>query len=74
MVESRAAEQHTESHGNSTAAWTLVSLVMLGSLVSCLSVVFTSMPMLVVGVVLIIAGVVAGKVLAAMGHGVAGHR
>ena len=35
MVESRAAEQHTESHGNSVAAWTLVSLVMLGSLVAC---------------------------------------
>lgn len=74
MVESRAAEQHTESHGNSVAAWTLVSLVMLGALVACLSVAVKSMPMLVVGVVLIIAGVIAGKVLAAMGYGVAGHR
>jgi multidrug transporter EmrE-like cation transporter len=74
MVESRAAEQHADSHGNSVAAWTLVSLIMLGALVACLSVAVKSVPMAVVGGVLVVAGPVAGKVLAAMGYGVAGHR
>jgi uncharacterized membrane protein len=72
-----ATPHHEESevhdnHGSSTASWTLVGLVMLGTLVLCLAVVFWSLALTVVGILVIIAGLVAGRVLSSMGYGIAG--
>ncbi len=63
---------HHDHHGNSTAAWALSGLVMLGALIMCLAVVLSSVPLAVAGGLVVIAGVVAGKVLSSMGYGIAG--
>lgn len=61
--------QDEHSHGHSTAAWTGVVTIMVGSLVMALSVIFPSVAFFIVGVVLCVAGVAAGKVLSMMGYG-----
>src|SRR5690349_14408739 len=60
-------------HGHSTAAWTAVFIVMLGSLVMCISVVVGLLWLGIVGAVIVVAGGVAGKLLGAMGFGAKGH-
>ncbi|WP_298802923.1 HGxxPAAW family protein [uncultured Pseudokineococcus sp.] len=60
---------HTEDHGHSLAAWVGVGIVMLGSLVGCLAVVFTVWWLLAVGFVVMAVGPVVGIVLAKMGYG-----
>jgi MFS superfamily sulfate permease-like transporter len=55
--------------GQSTAAWTAVSILLLASFLICLSVVVKSWPVAIVGVVLIVVGVAAGKILAMAGFG-----
>lgn len=62
-------------HGNSVAAWTAVSIVMLGSLLMCLAVAFgwDYVWLFVVGGVVVVAGPVVGKVLGAMGFGSKSH-
>jgi uncharacterized membrane protein len=59
-------------HGNSIAAWTCVGVIMFGALVMCIAVAVTTVWVFVVGVVIVVLGVIAGKVLAAMGFGVSG--
>ena len=56
-------------HGQSTAAWTAVSILLLAAFLICLAVVITSWPVAVVGIVLIVGGVMAGKILAMAGFG-----
>ncbi|MEO7058944.1 MAG: HGxxPAAW family protein [Lapillicoccus sp.] len=58
-----------ESHGHSTAAWTGVITIMVGSLVMSLAVVFPSVVWFIVGALICVAGVVAGKVLSMAGFG-----
>lgn len=62
-----------DNHGHSLAAWVLVGLVILGSAIGSLGVALVNWTVVAVGVVVIIIGLVAGKVLAARGHGIAGH-
>ena len=63
---------HDESHGHSTAAWAAVGIIMLGALIMSVAVVIASVPGFVVGVVVVVLGAVAGKVLSAMGFGASG--
>jgi len=56
-------------HGNSTAAWTAVGIIVLGGLISSLAVAFAQPWLFWVGVVVIAAGAISGKVLTAMGFG-----
>jgi hypothetical protein len=63
---------HGVGHGNSVAAWTAVGIIMVGFLIMCLSVAVTMMWIFVVGVVVVVIGAIAGKVLAAMGFGISG--
>ncbi len=73
MVESRAVQDpHHDSHGNSVAAWVSVTVIMVGTLISCLAVVASNTPTFVVGVVVVALGVAAWKGLSAMGYGPAG--
>jgi hypothetical protein len=61
-------------HGQSVASWTAVGLLLVAAALICLSFPLADarMPLLVVGIVLGIVGLVAGKVLASTGYGVGG--
>jgi uncharacterized membrane protein len=67
----QVAAQHG-AHGQSVASWTAVGLIMLGALIMAIAVVVTTVWLFVVGIVVVIAGAVAGKVLSMMGFGVSG--
>jgi hypothetical protein len=62
-------------HGHSVAAWTAVSVVMLGSLLMCVAVAigWGATWLFVVGVVVVVIGPLLGKVLGAMGFGAHNH-
>ena len=59
-------------HGNSVAAWTAVGLIMVGFLVMAVAVGVTTLWLFIVGVVIVVIGAIAGKVLAMMGFGISG--
>jgi hypothetical protein len=56
-------------HGNSPAAWTLVILVMVGSLVVSVGISVPSITIDVIGAVIIVLGLVVGKVMSLAGYG-----
>jgi hypothetical protein len=58
-----------ESHGHSVAAWTAVVVILVGTVIMSLAVVFPSVLWFVVGAVVVVLGIVAGKVLAMAGYG-----
>lgn len=57
------------NHGKTPAAWTTFLLVTIGSLVSSVGLVLGSVAIAVAGGVVIIGGLVVGKVMQAMGLG-----
>lgn len=57
-------------HGNSVAAWTAVTIVMIASCVAAVGVLISSPLLFWVGVALVVVGVASGKVLAMMGFGI----
>ncbi|WP_432487684.1 HGxxPAAW family protein [Kineococcus sp. SYSU DK018] len=57
-------------HGHSVAAWAGVATALVGFLVLCLAVVFTSLVWGIVGGVIILASLVVGYALSKAGHGV----
>lgn len=61
-----------DHHGQSVAAWTAVGILIVASALICLSFPLESTPLLIIGVVLVVVGLVVGKVLAATGYGIAG--
>ena len=61
-------EEH-ESHGHSVAAWTAVVVILVGSVVMSLAVVFPSLTWFLIGAVIVVLGIIAGKVLAMAGYG-----
>lgn len=63
-----AHEEH-ESHGHSTAAWTGVMIILVGAVVMALAVVFAWVAWFIVGAVIVVVGIIAGKVLAMAGYG-----
>ena len=67
----RQAPHDPYGHGNSVAAWTAVTVVMLGSLLMSLAVAFgwDYVWLFVLGTVIVVLGPVVGKVLGAMGFG-----
>jgi uncharacterized membrane protein len=67
IEEKRPMAEH--GHGHSTAAWAAVGILLVASLLICLAVVVTSWPLAIVGIVLAVVGVAAGKVLAMAGFG-----
>ena len=58
-----------DRHGRSTAAWTAVTILLVGSFLICLAVVLQSWPLAIAGIVLLVVGVAAGKLLAMVGLG-----
>jgi uncharacterized membrane protein len=67
IEEKRPMAEH--GHGHTTAAWAAVGILLVASLLICLAVVVTSWPLAIVGIVLAVVGVAAGKVLAMAGFG-----
>jgi hypothetical protein len=65
----QVGEMHVHE-GNSVAAWVMVTVVAVGALLGAVSVVAKSMPIAMVGGVIIIAGIVVGKVLQVAGYGI----
>ncbi|MCA1781789.1 MAG: HGxxPAAW family protein [Dermatophilaceae bacterium] len=61
-----------DHHGQSVAAWASVAILLVASAVIALSFPLSNTPLLIVGLVLVVVGLVAGKVLAAIGYGVGG--
>lgn len=55
--------------GQSTAAWTAVVIVLLAALVISVAIVVGSWPVAIVGIVLVVVGAAAGKILAMAGFG-----
>ncbi|MEP6649342.1 MAG: HGxxPAAW family protein [Lapillicoccus sp.] len=58
-----------ERHGHSFAAWTAVGIILAGSVVMSLAVVFPSLLWFVIGAIVVVVGGIAGKVLAMAGYG-----
>jgi hypothetical protein len=65
-------EQH-EDHGHSTAAWTGVGIILLGTAIASVAVVIPSLVLGIIGAVVIVAGVAAGKMMSMAGLGHNGH-
>ncbi|MEO7267877.1 MAG: HGxxPAAW family protein [Knoellia sp.] len=61
-----------DNHGNSVAAWVMVGTVLVASAIMSIAMIFPNVPLFVGGVVLVIVGLVAGKVLALAGYGING--
>ncbi|MFC7488940.1 HGxxPAAW family protein [Knoellia sp. CPCC 206453] len=61
-----------DNHGNSVAAWVMVGTVLVASAIMAIAMIFPNVPLFVGGVVLVIVGLVAGKVLALAGYGING--
>ncbi len=57
------------NHGHTTAAWVTVIVVVLGSLVSSLAMVFAVVPLAWVGAGIVVIGLVVGRVLKMLGLG-----
>ena len=66
-----ANEEHEEheSHGHSTAAWSGVGIILVGSVIMALAVVFASVMWFVIGAIVAVVGIIGGKVLAMAGYG-----
>ena len=65
-------EQH-EDHGHSVASWTGVGIILLGSLIAAIGVLLPNLALGIIGGVVIVGGVVAGKVLSMAGYGAGTH-
>ena len=66
------AEHDDDHHGNSLAAWVMVGIVLLGAAIMAVGFIFPNIPLIIGSGVLMLAGLVAGKVLALAGYGVDG--
>lgn len=62
-------ERPPANHGHTTAAWVTVAVVLLGSVVSSLGVVLAQAWLFWVGLGVVAAGLVAGRVLRMLGLG-----
>jgi hypothetical protein len=58
-----------DDHGSTPAAWTAVTIVMLAFLVGAAGIVMAQAWVFVLGLVLILVGIVVGKVMQMMGMG-----
>lgn len=61
-----------DNHGMSVANWTGVGVIILGAVITALAVIQDSHPLFIVGAIVVVAGIVAGKVLSMAGYGVDG--
>ncbi|MDN5795664.1 MAG: hypothetical protein L0H79_07915 [Intrasporangium sp.] len=62
-------EEEHEDHGHSVAAYTLVTIVLLGAIIASIAVVIASGVLGIIGAVVVVIGVIVGKVLSMAGYG-----
>ncbi|MDO8731729.1 MAG: HGxxPAAW family protein [Actinomycetota bacterium] len=60
-------------HGNTKAAWTAVTIIMIASIVGALGVMMNNWIVFWVGVALVVVGAIVGKVMQMMGLGQVQH-
>ncbi|HEY5553807.1 MAG TPA: HGxxPAAW family protein [Cellulomonas sp.] len=60
------------NHGHTIAAWTTVIVVLVGAIISSVAMIFAAVPLVWAGAVVIVLGVIAGKVLQILGYGQGG--
>lgn len=63
------SHEHAESHGHSTAAWTGVVIILVGTAIMAAAVLFPNLVLFIVGTVISVLGGVATKVLSMAGYG-----
>jgi len=61
-----------QGHGHSRAAWTAVTILLVAAFLISVSVVVASWALAIVGIVLVVVGVAAGKIMAMAGLGQTG--
>ncbi|MEO6020401.1 MAG: DUF6704 family protein [Knoellia sp.] len=61
-----------DHHGQSLAAWVMVGIVLVAGAIMAVAFIFPNIPLIIGSVILMIVGLVVGKVLALAGHGVDG--
>jgi hypothetical protein len=69
MAQTHQQVKHVH-HGNSVAAWVSVTVMMVGSLVAAVAVAAKSTTLGILGTVVVVVGVVLGKVLQVAGYGI----
>ena len=62
-------EGKRNSHGSTPAAWTLVVLITIGTIVSTVALIFGSWPGFAVGAVIVVLGAIVGGIMRAAGLG-----
>ena len=58
-----------QGHGHSRAAWTAVTILLVAAFLISVSVVVASWALAIVGIVLVVVGMAAGKIMAMAGFG-----
>ena len=59
-------------HGNSVAAWTFVGISLVGFLIGTIGFTLANTPVVLVGIVIVVAGFVGGWIMKKLGYGVGG--
>ncbi|WP_347351316.1 HGxxPAAW family protein [Intrasporangium sp.] len=62
-------EEEHEDHGHSVAAWTLVIIVLVGAVIGGIAVLVANGVLGIIAAVVVVIGVIAGKVLSMAGYG-----
>jgi hypothetical protein len=63
------SENHAHDHGSTPAAWTAVTIMLIGTVIGCWAVVILNWWLLAVGFGVIAVGVVVGWAMSMMGYG-----
>lgn len=65
----RDVRRHRQEHGRTAAAWTTVTIIVVGCLVSALGVISAQPPLFVIGLAVVALGLAVGKVMSMAGLG-----
>jgi hypothetical protein len=69
-----AGDEHHDNHGQTPAAWTAVTIIMVGFIIGCIAVIQLNWTLLAISAVVILVGGVVGKVMQMMGMGKQPHQ
>lgn len=72
MAESAEHSAHQENHGSSTAAWTGVGVMLLGTALICLGLIFAMAVLWILGIIVFAGGAIAWIVMDKAGYGAGG--
>lgn len=58
-----------DDHGHTLAAWVMVAILLLGAAIMSLAVAFPNVPLFIGGAVVLVVGLVTGRVMVGAGYG-----